>query len=314
MLLAALLVAVLGSSALGERRPGDRVWARTGLESSNLRCIAVLPPAGEPREGALNLEDRWLMRVYRDGHAWLTSAMVVDRLARNPRQGEALLTRAREQVERSGEVDSTSATQLARAVGADAVLFLRLDRWERLGGGSKTVAYVEATCALQDSSGHLLLKITGAESVTGLYGIPTGKIGNALLPSHDDRLAGPTLVPASLTPGGPGAMLAVAHGANPTQLIFVSSTPPPGTTPVPGTNLPPSRSTTELQYDSRHNEMVHPPEEGMKSLRPQSPVGGTVPLVGRLAPDFDLALARLLDRWVALFPKVRRPSVAGKSS
>jgi hypothetical protein len=309
-LLAALLVAALGTSALGERKPADRVWTRAGLESRNIHCIAILPPVGEAREGTLSLEDRWFMRVYGDGHAWLPSAMVVDRLARNPRQGEALLERIRRRIESGGEVDSASATQVARAMGADAVLTLRLDRWERLGGGSKTVAYVEATCALQDSSGRLLLKITGAESVTGFYGVPTGKVGNVLPPSHDDRLAGPMMVLASFTPGGRGAALAVAQGGNTSRLCYAADSPRPGTTPQSG-NLPQPGTNPQIQ------NQYAPPEDHSSSrmrLEPRQLNGGTTPFEGRLAPDFDLALARLLDRWVALFPKARKPSVATRSS
>lgn len=314
-LLAVLLVAVLGSGALGERKPADRVWTRTGLENCNLRRIAILPPVGEPREGALSLEDRWFLRVFRDGRGWLSSAMVVDHLARNPRQGEVLLARIREQISRNGEVDSASATQIARAIGADAVLSLRLDRWERLGGGSKTTARVEATCALRDSSGHLLWKVTGAESVDGLFGIPTGKVGNALQPSHDDRLAGSMLVLASFTPGGHAAVLAGAQGTTPSQ---PNSAPGPGTTtPIPSTPTPPPPPPSPPPYynpnyrDDREERLLKEARSGLNS-RPLS--GGTMPFEGRLAPDFDLALARLLDRWVALFPKARRPAVAAKAS
>ena len=60
--------------------------------------------------------------------------------------------------------------------------------------------------------------------------------------------------------------------------------------------------------------MTHPPEEDMKSLHPRSPGGGTVPFDVRLAPDFDLALSRLLDRWLVFFPKARNPSVTERSS
>ena len=307
-LLAVLLVAVLGSGALGGRKPADRVWTRTGLENCNLRYIAILPPVGEPREGALSLEDRWFLRVFRDGRGWLSSAMVVDHLARNPRQGEVLLARIREQISRNGEVDSASATQIARAIGADAVLSLRLDRWERLGGGSKTTARVEATCALRDSSGHLLWKVTGAESVDGLFGIPTGKVGNALQPSHGDRLAGSRLVLASFTPGGRGAVLAGVQGATPPRPSYTPPQPTPAP-PPPSPSPPPYYNPNYL--DNRPERLPHEARSGLNS-RPLS--GGTMPFEGRLAPDFDLALARLLDRWVALFPKARRPAVAAKAS
>ena len=158
-LLAAALVATLGASAPGERKPADRVWTRPGLENCNLRCIAILPPGSDAPARAL--EDRWLLRAPRDGHAWLPSVMVMDHLVRGPRRAEALLAQIQARRASSGEVDSASVTQVARAMGADAILSLRIDRRERLGGGSRTVARVGATCVLQDSSGRLLWKVTG---------------------------------------------------------------------------------------------------------------------------------------------------------
>lgn len=317
LVLAALLATVLGARAPGGRKPADQLWTRADSQSCYVRGIIVLPPVGETKEGVLALEDRWLRRVHEDGRVWLRSTMVMDHFSRHPREGEALLARVHDQIKDSGEVDSATATRIARALGADAVLAMRIDRWDR-DGYEHSVTHVDVTLALEDSSGHLLWRISGGEVVTARFGVPTGKTGVLLPRTGDACLAGSTPVTAFRAPGGRWAPVAGSQGGG---YVLASSSsrdsPRPGTTPAPGTNLPPPRPTPTYVPPTPNGSPLG--EDGLeRGLRRQyqydiPPSRGALSFGGGLAPDFELALKRLLDRWVPLFPKARGTAAAHSS-
>jgi len=307
--LAALWTALPGTLARGGRKP-DQFWAQPDLERRHLRVIAILPPVGDTPQGMSALEDQWFLRVYKDGHAWLPSSMAMDYFCRNPRVGEALLGRIRYQVGLNGQVDSATATQATRALGAEAVFVMRVDEWTRFGNPpALTIARVQATCALQDSSGHVLWKVSGVEEVKARYGVPTGPTGLVWPRSGIERLADLALVPAAFAAGAGTMVLATTQGAP-------STTPPPSGTilPRPGVNSPPSTGGGSSQPRYYDPSKTYMPSDG--EMRGRSPAlnRGLPSVEGRLAPDFSIALGRLLDRWVALFPKVQRASGVAKAS
>ncbi len=307
---AVALLALVGPGARGGARPADRVWVAPDIADREVHTIAILPGVGGTRDAARAFGDRWFLRVYQAGYAWLPMMSAEDYLARRGREGDMLLDRLRSQVDRGGQVDSACAVQFSRALRVDALLILRIDRWERVGFGT-TVAHIEALCTLQDSTGHLLWRVSGSEEVTARYGVPTGKVGCLPGPSTLQLLARCVLVPAALAASSPaaGREAGGGGGAPSTPPNPLPSFPRPGQPQPPGSSVP-SQST----YPRYSNVRVHDAVGDARSVAgaPRSQ-GWLVPSQSVLAPDFDVALKRLLDRWVPLFPKRNRQEPVARS-
>lgn len=176
--LVAVLLTVLIPPGSGETKPRntDQLWARPGLAERRIRQIAILPAFGPAAGGGLFVEDRWLLRFFEDGHDWIAAPVSNDYLLRTSRQSKGAYERLAAQVVRAGQLDSMNAPALARALGADALLTIRRDRWERVNeaGHGMTSAYVGLTVALTDSTGALLWKVSGVERETAHFGVPSG--------------------------------------------------------------------------------------------------------------------------------------------
>src|SRR5262245_17088304 len=163
------------SVAAKRRAPAvDRVWVHSKIESLRPRRVAILPAVSFeflPKERSY-VEDAWEQRMIRSRHAWLPAVLCRERMAATSRQRDSLLTAVAAQIRNRGRVDSTSSPRLARLLNTDALLCLRIDRWERMGVARSTQIYVDMTASLVDSTGRLLWKVSSEERLESLYGVP----------------------------------------------------------------------------------------------------------------------------------------------
>lgn len=176
-----VLVTVPTLGAAKTRGPAhDRVWTHPDLERLRPERIAILPVVSFvflPKERAY-LEDAWLQRMGGSRHAWMPAVLCRERMAATSRRGDSLLNAIGNQVRSRGRVDSTSSPRLGRLLESQALLCLRIDRWERVGGR----IFIDMTATLVDSTGRLLWRVSSEERLESVYGLP--KIATAPKPAN----------------------------------------------------------------------------------------------------------------------------------
>jgi len=162
-----LLLATPDATAKASRQR-DTIWRHPALDSLAPQTIAILPAVvfAENAHAMRLVEQRWRQLYSETGHCWLSANASRVRMAAQSPRGDSLYEVIARQVRSTGQVDSTMGRRLARLMGVESVLSLRIDRWEVADGGR---AMIEVTAALVDSTGTLLWKISGAAG----YGSPT---------------------------------------------------------------------------------------------------------------------------------------------
>ena len=179
-MVATLLALVLAPRpAAAAKPPADKIWTRRGGVGRAIHTIALVPAAEEEPTGGVFVDDQWLVQFYEDGHDWLPAPLVRDQLRRLSTQRDSALRAINAQILRRGRIDSVAVPVLARTLHAQALLTVRVDRWERVKESNPylTTAYVELTAALVDSTGTLVWRISGEERETARYGIPVTASG-----------------------------------------------------------------------------------------------------------------------------------------
>ena len=168
-----LAVAIAASASAGKRPAADEVWRAPGLDSLDLRSIALLPVVTfDGNMEAKRLTEDQVGRAFRaSGHRWLSPATSRDMLVREG--GDSLLKAIARQVEKRGQVDSADAAALSRLTHSRALLTVRVDRIERIvpeaDQSGRPSTTVELTAALVDSTGALLWRARGVEVAEGTY-------------------------------------------------------------------------------------------------------------------------------------------------
>jgi hypothetical protein len=170
------LLAIVPTGAAAKRRDprADRIWIHPRIDGLRPSRIAILPAVSFvwlPSERTF-LEDAWLQRLTGSQHVWLPAVLCRERMAATSRRGDSLLNVIGTQIRSRGRVDSTTSMRLARLLDSQALLCLRIDRWERIGGVAASLVYVDMTATLVDSTGRLLWRITSEERLQSVYRIP----------------------------------------------------------------------------------------------------------------------------------------------
>lgn len=153
-LAAALLLA---AAAAGPRVQVDKAWTLPDTTRFRLLTLAVLPTVTFDRNaaGAHYVSTRWpVVLADRDWH-WLTADAVRRRLGATPDEQNAALEPVDAEIRDHGQPDPATARALARRLGADGLLCVRVDRWERQPG-VRDMYYVDLTATLVDSAGTRL--------------------------------------------------------------------------------------------------------------------------------------------------------------
>ena len=176
LLLVAAAVAVPALAQKGPRKT-DLVWTAPDFAEHAPRTIAMLPAATyDGNVEARKLAENTVARALREkGYRWMSTLITRDRMLKTG--GDSLLKALNDQLLESPRLDSLEAPSYARMTFANALLTIRVDRYEKLemefNQAGKPTTTVALSVALVDSSGRLLWTASGSETAEGLYHDPS---------------------------------------------------------------------------------------------------------------------------------------------
>jgi hypothetical protein len=138
----------------------DQLYRNSMLDGFQPTLVALLPVVAVAENlGAERLvENTWVGLYGGAGMEWMPADVVRARLAQVPGTRGALAAEVDAQVWQRGEVEPRVASRLARLLGVDALLSVRIDRWEIADGGR---GMVELSAVLTDADGTRLWSISG---------------------------------------------------------------------------------------------------------------------------------------------------------
>ena len=159
-------------------RAGDELWTRPGADSLAVDRIAMLPAASYGADAAAErLVEGALARALRPaGYRWISAPMAKELLLARP-GGDSLLKAVRRALLEAPRLDSLVAPELCARLRCDAVLTVRVDRWDQIrledyqSGKPSTTVQIKA--ALVDSLGRLVWTASGAETAEGPFQNPS---------------------------------------------------------------------------------------------------------------------------------------------
>jgi hypothetical protein len=160
--IACALVALAVGLSSADARPvvRDDLYRNARLDSHQLTTVAVLPVVAvvDNPDAERLVEAKWVALYGEASTTWMAADQVRARLAQASAESEDLAGEVGGQVWRRGEVEPETARRLAQLLGVDAVLTIRIDRWEIADGGR---AMVEMTAVLTHADGTRLWGISG---------------------------------------------------------------------------------------------------------------------------------------------------------
>lgn len=205
--LTCLLLLALTAPALAQKvgKKVDLFWTAPDFAAHEPRTIAILPAA--TYDGSVEARkqvEAAVSRALREtGYRWTSALITRDRLFKAG--GDSLVRAVNDQLLERPRVDSLEAPKFARMMFANALLTIRVDRYEQhalevyqSGKASTTVAL---TAALVDSSGRLLWTASGAETAEGVYydaGSSQVDVSPGALVNRATPQAGPPSFPETL--------------------------------------------------------------------------------------------------------------------
>jgi len=164
--LAALLIGLLAPGPARAKPPRDDVWTHPDIAAHRIREIAVLPIVNvvdEARAPAYVEERIGLRFCDQTPQLWILPAEARKLLERTTRQPYSQLDTLSSQIWREGVLDPVQARDVARQLGVESVLCLRINQWERRKDytAASMRAFVVMQAAVVDSAGVVLWTISG---------------------------------------------------------------------------------------------------------------------------------------------------------
>lgn len=178
---AALAIAAPAALAEKKGRKVDLIRVHPDFAAFGIQSIAMLPPVAYDRnlETESQADAAWGAALRGTGYRWIGGVAARTLLGSRP-GGDSLLQLARTRLLDLGRVDSLLAPGLCQRLRADAVLTLRVDRWEKLemefNQAGKPSTTVQLRAALVDSTGALLWSASGSETAEGPYHDPSSGV------------------------------------------------------------------------------------------------------------------------------------------
>jgi len=170
-----LLACAVVAPAAAEKAPKkmDIFWQSPEYAAHEPRSIAMLPAAAY--DGSLEARQAVETAVARalrgSGYRWTSTLVTRDRMLESG--GDSLVKAFTAQVLKEPRLDSLEAPGYARLMMSDALLTIRVDRFEQykleVYQSGKATTTVGLTVALVDSSGRLLWRGNGVETAEGVY-------------------------------------------------------------------------------------------------------------------------------------------------
>lgn len=176
--LAALTAAALPAPAFAQGRSLDTVTEAPGFDAKRLERIAMLPAASFARDlqNEKLVEGMLARALVGSGHRWLSTS-TTRVLLRNAAPGDSLLNGVRDEILKEGRLDSLSALRVCEKLRVDAVLCVRIDRFEQVTleptQSGKPSTTVQVRAALMGQDGRMLWSISGSEIGEGSYQSPS---------------------------------------------------------------------------------------------------------------------------------------------
>jgi hypothetical protein len=174
---------MLALPASGKDKKADLIFVSPDFANRRIESVALLPAASfDNRLDHEKLAEDMFAQVVRPaGYRWLTSSVARD-LLKSSAPNDSIYKAVRAAVLKNVRVDSLSAGPVCALLRTDALLTLRVDRfdqlqmeWDQAGKPSTTV---QLKAALVDSSGRLLWSASGSETGEGPYHDPSaGTLG-----------------------------------------------------------------------------------------------------------------------------------------
>ena len=156
---AAILAALGASAASAGATALDDVHRSPEPGAHACASVAILPVASVngSADAERLVEESWTEFCGGNGIRWMRAGEVRAAFAGTD-TGAAELAGMHRQIWRRGEVEPGEADRLARSLGVDAVLAVRIDRWEIVDGGR---AVVQMSAVLTGADGQRLWSISG---------------------------------------------------------------------------------------------------------------------------------------------------------
>jgi hypothetical protein len=193
----ALLFASTGHAA---KRTADLFWKHPDFAHAGIHSVAMLPVASYDHNSQTQtlVAGAWGQQFHAAGYRWMTagSTAALIRVA----GGDSLVKAVDRSLLDRGRPDSLVAPVLCSRFHVDALLSLRVDRWEQVAVEAdqrgKPSSTVGLTATLVDASGRLLWRGSGAETVEGLEHVPVAgsRIGEAQLSASSADTRPPAFV------------------------------------------------------------------------------------------------------------------------
>ncbi len=157
---AVVILALTGGVAAARVLVPDDVFRSARLDSQPVMTVAILPAVTTVEDAQLeSLVDGAWFAMYRDaGPRWVPADRVRARLSSIVDERCGLQASVHAQIWRTGSVEPSMARGLARMLDVDAVLSLRVDRWEIDDGGR---AVVGLTAVMVGANGERLWSVSG---------------------------------------------------------------------------------------------------------------------------------------------------------
>lgn len=156
----------------------DQVWTHPDFARFNVQSIAMFPAATYEHDLTAEklVQSEWGRAFLGAGYRWVSATSVRDLIRAGP-SGDSILKVIKQSVLDSVRIDSLMAPALSARFRTRALLTVRVDQWTQItiepDQSGKPSTSVQLRAALVDSTGQLLWRISGSETVEGLYHEPT---------------------------------------------------------------------------------------------------------------------------------------------
>ena len=152
----------------------DQVWAHPDFAAFHVQSIAMAPAAtfDHDIETEKLVQSEWGRSFQGAGYRWVSAGSVRD-LIRAGVAGDSILKVIKDAVLERGRIDSLMASDLCARFRTRALLSVRVDQLTQVaiepGQSGKPSTSISVRAALVDSTGQLLWRISGSETVEGIY-------------------------------------------------------------------------------------------------------------------------------------------------
>lgn len=194
-------LALIAAAAAGKGpRPLDTIVLAPEFAGANVRSIAMLPVVSYTHDIQVEklVAGLWGQSFRESGYRWVSAQTARDMLMAGG--SDSLLKAVRDALLKDPRVDSAQAGPLCARFRTNAVLAVRVDRWDQnqieWNQSGRPSTTVQLTAALVDSAGRTLWSAAGSETAEG--------------PFHD-----PSTNPIGVTSGGLGTQPITGQGGPP---------------------------------------------------------------------------------------------------